>query len=68
MTSTMASEYKSKRELDEEDWERYRKKQNDIYKRKQAKFEAEGFKCIIEGCVKHFKDFNEWQGHIVKHQ
>ena len=64
----MASEYKSKKELDEEDWERYRKKQNDIYKRKQAKFEAEGFKCIIEGCVKYFKDFNEWQGHIIKHQ
>ena len=38
-------EYKSRDELEEEDWERYRKRQEDIYQRRQAKFEAEGHKC-----------------------
>ena len=53
-------EYKSRDELEEEDWERYRKRQEDIYQRRQAKFEAEGHKCkqgeqnlfiVIDGAV-----------------
>lgn len=46
----MGTEYKSKKELDEEDWDVYRKKQQDILERKRAKFEIEWFQCKTEGC------------------
>jgi hypothetical protein len=64
----MGTDYKSKQELEEEDWARYRKKQQDIFQRKQARFEAEGFKCKTEGCGRSFFEFNQWQIHVTKHQ
>ena len=63
MARSGSKDFKTKKELDEEDWERYRKKQDDIHERKRAKWEAEGFKCVIKGC-----DYNECQDHINKHQ
>ena len=59
--------YKSRQELEDEDWERYRKKQNDIYERKKAKFDAEGFKCKQEGCKESFRDITEWYAHTNMH-
>ena len=52
----MVTEYKTKKEFDDEDWDRYRKKQQDILERKQAKWEADVFKCKTEGCGKSIKD------------
>ena len=52
-------EYKTKKQLDEEDWERYMKKQDDIYARKRAKFEAEGWKCVLELCNLRFKEYKD---------
>jgi len=61
-------EFKTRKELDDEDWERYRKKQDDIHARIRAKHEREGWKCTLEVCNKYYKDYNEWQDHIIKHQ
>ena len=63
----MGTEYKSKKELDKEDWDVHRKKQQDILERKRAKFEIEWFQCKTEGCGKSFMDFNEWEIHGTKH-
>jgi len=61
-------EFKTMKELDDEDWERFKKKQDDIFARKKAKFESEGHKCVIEGCSMKFKDYQQCQDHITKHQ
>jgi len=61
-------EYKSRDELEEEDWERYRKRQEDIYQRRQAKFEAEGHKCKQDGCGLSFKSYDEFGQHLAWHQ
>ena len=60
--------YKTREEYDQEDWERYRQKQREIFERKKAKFELEGYKCKHEGCGESFKEFIEYQEHINKHQ
>ena len=64
----MTTVYKSYQELEDEDHERYLKKQEDIFQRRKAKREAEGFKCTIEGCGQSFKEMYEQRNHINDHQ
>ena len=60
--------FKTREEYEEEDWERYRQKQKEIFLRKKAKFEAEGYKCKQEGCGQSFKELAEYHEHYNKHQ
>ena len=60
--------YKTREEYEEEDWERFRQKQKEIFQRKKAKFEAEGYRCKFEGCGQNFREISEFHEHINKHQ
>ena len=64
----MTSTYKTKKELDDEDHELFLKKQADIWERKKAKREAEGFKCTQEGCGQSFQEYFDLQSHVSEHQ
>ena len=61
---------KTREEYDREDQERHFKKlqfQREKREEKRAKFEAEGYKCKIEGCGQSFKDKEEYQAHHKEH-
>ena len=64
----MASQFKTRRELEDEDHEIYLKKQEEMLERRRAKREAEGFKCTTEGCGQSFKEYIELQSHVQQHQ
>ena len=68
ISEDMTMHFKSREEYDQEDWERYRQKQNQIYEKRRAKFEAEGYKCKFEGCGQSFREIGELYEHNNKHQ
>ena len=59
--------FKTRDEYEQEDWERHRQKQRDIFERRKAKFEAEGYKCRHEGCGQSFRVLTEMQAHQAQH-
>lgn len=59
--------YKSYQQLEDEDTERYLKKQADIIERRKARIEAEGHKCTVEGCGQAFKEIFLLRSHINDH-
>jgi len=61
-------EYKTRYELEEEDWERFQKRQDDNHRRRQAKLEAEGRKCKHDGCGQSFKSYEDFSRHLAWHQ
>ena len=67
----MAAVYKTHQQLEDEDTERYLKKKEEIFERRRAKREVEGYKCMIDtafGCGLAFKDPLELKNHINEHQ
>ena len=64
----MSSRFKTRDELEEEDHERFLKKQEEMLERRRAKREAEGFKCTLEGCGRSFQSYYELQAHVQQHQ
>jgi len=64
----MASRYKTREELEEEDHELFKKKKEEELERRRAKRELEGFKCNQEGCGQSFHDYHEFQAHVKEHQ
>ena len=60
----MTIQFKTREEYDQEDWARYLQKKRDISEKKRAKFEAEGFKCKVDGCGQSFRDFAEYHEHV----
>eukprot|EP00092_Neocalanus_flemingeri_P040548 GFUD01044154.1.p1 GENE.GFUD01044154.1~~GFUD01044154.1.p1 ORF type:complete len:856 (+),score=209.24 GFUD01044154.1:57-2570(+) len=64
----MGTVYKTHQQLEDEDTERYLKKQADIFERRKARREAEGYKCTVEGCGQAFKEMLELRSHIYDHQ
>ena len=54
-------------QLEDEDTERYLKKQADIMERRRARIEAEGHKCTVEGCGQAFKEIFLLRSHINDH-
>jgi len=63
----MGTVYKSYQQLEDEDHERYLKKQADIMERRRARIEAEGHKCTVEGCGQAFKELLLLRSHINDH-
>ena len=63
----MLTRYKTRRELEEEDHEMFRKKKKEELERR-AKREAEGFKRSKEGCGEAFHDNFKFQAHVKEHQ
>jgi len=63
----MDTVFKTAQQLDEEDHERYLKKQADMLERRRARKEAEGHKCPFEECLKSFKDYIEYKDHLDNH-
>jgi len=64
----MATRYKTRWELEEEDHEMFKKKKEEELERRRAKRELEGFKCNKEGCGQAFHDYLEFQAHVKEHQ
>jgi len=64
----MATRFKTRWELEEEDHEMFLKKKEEELQRRRAKREAEGFKCTKEGCGQAFHDYIEFQAHVKEHQ
>ena len=64
----MTIQFKTREEYDQEDWARYLQKKRDISEKKRAKFEAEGFKCKVDGCGQSFRDFAEYHEHVNSHK
>ena len=59
--------FKTREEYEEEDNEKYFERLNYIRDRRRARFEAEGYKCKIDGCPLAFKDYAEYQVHQKEH-
>jgi len=65
--ASMVTVYKTHQQLEDEDTERYLKKQADILERRKARIEAEGHKCTVEGCGQAFKEIFLLKSHINDH-
>ena len=59
--------FKTRDEYEEEDNEKYYERLNYIRERKRARWEAEGYKCKVDGCQLGFKDYAEYQVHQKEH-
>ena len=59
--------FKTRDEFDQEDSKKYFEKKQYIRDRQRARFEAEGYKCKVQGCGASFKDFGESQAHHQQH-
>ena len=59
--------FKTRDEYQEEDNEKYFERLNYIRERKRARWEAEGYKCKVDGCQLGFKDYAEYQVHQKEH-
>ena len=68
VSADVESRYKSKDELEREEHIRYRKHQEMTFLRRQAKIEAEGFKCPYEGCKERFPTKYELGLHLQVHR
>jgi len=68
VSADVESRYKSKDELEREEHIRYRKHQELTFLRRQAKIEAEGFKCPYEGCTERFPTKYELGLHLQVHR
>ena len=62
------SKYKTKDESEREDNVQHRKHKAMTFMRRQAKIDAEGFKCPYEGCVESFPTSNEINLHVKAHK
>ena len=68
VSADVESRYKTKDELEREDHIKYKKHQEMTFLRRQAKIDAEGFKCPYEGCTERFPTRYELGPHLQVHR
>jgi len=68
VSAAVESRYKTKDELEREDHIKYKKHQQMTFLRRQAKIDAEGFKCPYEGCTERFPTRFELGPHLQVHR
>ena len=59
--------FKTREEYEEEDNEKHHERIKYSQERRRARFEAEGYKCKLNGCQLGFKDYEAFQVHQKEH-
>ena len=59
--------FKTREEYEREDSEKHYERIKYNQERRRARFEAEGYKCKLNGCKLGFKDFAAYQAHQKEH-